>query len=133
MIGGEGGNYIERIGWAAGACRWLILSAYRILRPRLRRVAVHLYRNRADKVIAVELEEQPQRIERGRGAVEVDGRYARGVRRHGQNVSVAQHLVEDQSVGERLLQVHAAAETAAKVGVLIDRKKDLLFCHYREA
>jgi len=46
---------------------------------------------------------------------------------------VPQHFVEDQAVGERLLESRGAAKASAEVGVLIDGEKDLLFGHRGES
>ena len=72
-------------------------------------------------MIAVEFENKACGVHGcSRGRV-VERGNAHGVRRRCQEVGVPKHFVEGHAVGKGQLQVGAAIETSAEVGVLINR------------
>ena len=84
------------------------------------------------KLLLYSLKTWPSVFSVDAGLVEVDGGCAHGVRRHGDGVGVAKHLIEQHGVGQRLLEIGRAPEAAAEIGVLVDGEKDLLLQHGRE-
>ena len=55
------------------------------------------------------------------------------MRGHGEEVGVAQHLIENHAVFQRTPKAGAAAGAAAREGILINGQEDVLIEHRREA